>query len=135
MNIAIIGTGNMGGAVARHLAKEHSLTLCNRGIEKGEALATEIGARFVKTPQEAVKGADWVVLAVKPKDLQEIGEQLALTKNQILLSVLGGVSLDALKKAFKILGKRQNIDEKTGAFFASDVKSVKNKNIILNKKF
>jgi pyrroline-5-carboxylate reductase len=100
MKITVIGTGNMGGAVARHLAKEHSLTLCNRSREKGEALASEIGALFVESPQEAVKGADWVVLAVKPKDLQEIGAQLKLTKNQILLSVLGGVTLDVLKKAF-----------------------------------
>ncbi len=100
MNVTIIGSGNMGSALAKHLAKDYSLTLCNRNKEKGQKVAKEVGARFLESPQEAVKEADWVILAIKPKDLHDFGSQVSLTKNQILLSVLGGVSLDSLKQTF-----------------------------------
>ena len=97
MKVALIGCGNMGSAVARHLAKRYELILSNRGEEKGQKLAKELNATFVKNPQEAIQGASWVILAIKPKDLKETSSQLSLEENQTLISVLGGVSIEALK--------------------------------------
>ncbi len=102
MKIAIIGCGNMGSALARHLslAKGTSLILCDRGKEKGPALAKEIGSQFVESPADAIKQADCVILAIKPKDLAHLAPQLDLTKEQTLFSVLSGATLSTLKKLF-----------------------------------
>ena len=100
MKIALIGCGNMGSALARHLAKHYSLTLCNRGKEKGQKLAKEVGAAWAASPAEAVKGADFVVLAIKPKDLSFLSSQISLNKDQTLLSVLAGTSFSLLREKF-----------------------------------
>ena len=64
MRIAIIGTGNVGGAIARGLAgKGHDLILGARDPAGAAALATETGAQ-VAAPAEAAKGADIVILAL-----------------------------------------------------------------------
>lgn len=102
MKIAIIGTGNMGSALARHLARYASLTICNRGKEKGQKIAKEIGAVWVDSPQEAVQEADYVLLSIKPKDLKGIEKKLFLTKKQTLISILAGVPLATLRKSFGI---------------------------------
>ena len=47
-----IGTGNMGGALARALAKNvegDSILLANRTAEKAAALATELGCKAVSS--------------------------------------------------------------------------------------
>jgi len=64
MRIAIIGTGNVGGAIARGLAgKGHDLILGARDPAGAAVLATETGAQ-VALPAEAAKGADIVILAL-----------------------------------------------------------------------
>ncbi len=100
MKIAIIGCGSMGSALARHLSKHASLILCDRGKEKGQALAKEIGAHFIESPGDAIKDAEWVILAIKPKDLKLLAPQLTLTKDQTLFSVLSGATIATLKKLF-----------------------------------
>lgn len=66
MNIAIIGTGNVGSAIARGLAgKGHGLVLGVRDPENADAiaLAARTGARLAM-PAEAAKDAEIVILAL-----------------------------------------------------------------------
>lgn len=66
MRVAIIGTGNVGGAIAKGLAgKGHVLVLGVRDAGKPEvvALAAETGAA-VDSPADAAAGADVVILAL-----------------------------------------------------------------------
>jgi 3-hydroxyisobutyrate dehydrogenase/2-hydroxy-3-oxopropionate reductase len=57
--VAVVGTGRMGSAMARSLARGGSdLVLYNRTPERGAALADELGARVVGTPAEASAVAD-----------------------------------------------------------------------------
>jgi predicted dinucleotide-binding enzyme len=64
MRIAIIGTGNVGGAIARGLAgKGHDLVLGARDPAKVETLAAETGAQ-VASSVAAARGADIVILAL-----------------------------------------------------------------------
>lgn len=58
MKIAFLGTGIMGGPMARNLAAAgHDVTVWNRTREKAEAT----GARVAETPAEAVAGAEAVI--------------------------------------------------------------------------
>lgn len=64
MRIAIIGTGHVGGAIARGLSgKGHQVVLGARDPAGAAALATETGAT-VAPPATAATGADIVVLAL-----------------------------------------------------------------------
>jgi len=76
--IGFIGTGNMGGALARAAAKEpaNRLLLTNRTQAKAEKLAAEIGAEAV-TREQAVAGAEYLFLGVKPQMLPGLAESIA----------------------------------------------------------
>ena len=57
--VAIVGTGRMGSAMARSLARAgHEVIVQNRTRSSCEALAGEIRARVVDTPAEAAAAAD-----------------------------------------------------------------------------
>lgn len=65
--VAILGTGRMGGAMAKALTRAGTpLVLTNRSPAKAEALATELGgtARAVGTAREAAEAADVVISMV-----------------------------------------------------------------------
>ena len=62
--VAVVGTGRMGSAMARALARAgHELVLHNRTADRAEALARELGgrARAARTPAEAAAEADVVL--------------------------------------------------------------------------
>ena len=62
----IIGTGNMGGAVAKAVCRSvggQKLLLCNRSPEKALALADELGCA-VGDARQVVQECDFVFLGV-----------------------------------------------------------------------
>ena len=103
MDIAIIGCGVMGSAFARKWAEHgHLLRLYNRSKGKAETLAAEIGGEFFESAYEACQGADLLLLAMKPKDLEVAGQDLkGLKSHQIVLSVLSGITIERLKGAIR----------------------------------
>jgi 3-hydroxyisobutyrate dehydrogenase-like beta-hydroxyacid dehydrogenase len=57
--VAVVGTGRMGTAMARSLARRGSdLVLYNRTPERCAVLADQLGARVVATPAEAARAAE-----------------------------------------------------------------------------
>ncbi|MFF7365210.1 NAD(P)-binding domain-containing protein [Streptomyces sp. NPDC008125] len=61
LTVSVLGTGIMGAAMARNLARAgHSVQVWNRTRDKAEPLARD-GARIADTPAEAVDGADVVL--------------------------------------------------------------------------
>jgi 3-hydroxyisobutyrate dehydrogenase len=59
--VAVLGTGIMGGPMARNLLRAgHEVTVWNRTVEKAEALEDE-GARVASTPAHAVRDAEIVL--------------------------------------------------------------------------
>lgn len=101
MKVAILGCGIMGSAFARQFALAgHEIILCDRHPDRGQALAGEIGATYLEEPKEAVENVDVVLLAIKPKDLENIAEDLESLEGQVLISILAGTSVEALKKYF-----------------------------------
>jgi predicted dinucleotide-binding enzyme len=62
MKVTIIGSGNMGSALARQVAKAgHSVVVSGRNADKGRELARSVGATF--KDKSAADGADVVIVA------------------------------------------------------------------------
>lgn len=111
MKIAIIGAGNMGGAIARGLAKGslvrvEDIRVSNPSPGKLEALKAEFPDMQVTADNgEAVAGADIVVLAVKPWMVGEVLHKLQLKETQMLISIAAGIKLGDL---WQLLGQKGN---------------------------
>ncbi|MBQ8364608.1 MAG: pyrroline-5-carboxylate reductase [Bacteroidaceae bacterium] len=103
MKIAIIGAGNMGSAIARGLvrtAQGIDVIVSNPSAGKLDTLKKEFPQIEITTDNGmAVKGADFVFLAVKPWKMEEVIAEIkpALNYNkQVIVSVAGGVGSESL---------------------------------------
>jgi NADPH-dependent F420 reductase len=81
MDIAIIGTGNVGSALARAcVAAGHRVVLSARHADHAEKIAAEVGGRAAPGNRDAVRGVDLVVLAVPATAtaavVEELGDEL-----------------------------------------------------------
>ncbi|WP_423130498.1 pyrroline-5-carboxylate reductase [Gaoshiqia sp. Z1-71] len=102
--IAIIGAGNMGGAIARGIIKSaymEASSICIADPKK--SLLEEMSAQGITTFQknmEAVEQADLVIFAVKPYHIESVINEVrpALNVNKILVSIVAGVSLNQLSE-------------------------------------
>ncbi len=81
MRIGIIGTGSMGGILARRLAQlGHHVSIANsRGPENLTALAAEIGATPVSVV-DAAKAGEIVVIAIPTKAVADLPRRLLPTR-------------------------------------------------------
>ena len=102
--LGFIGTGNMGGALARAAAKnaENRVLLFNRTQSKAEALAREIGAEAAAAEQ-LVKEADFLFLGVKPQMLPGLAETLApllqaRESRFVLVTMAAGLTIDTIRE-------------------------------------
>lgn len=107
MKIAIIGAGNMGGAVARGLAQgsiipTENIYVSNPSTAKLTALKSDFPKINITTNnREAATMADMVILAVKPWKVLEVVEEikphLDYTR-QLVASMVGGLTLTQLSE-------------------------------------
>ena len=105
MTIGFIGTGNMGGALARAVAAAgtgDTLLLSNRTEAKAAALAKELGGA-VSDNKTIAERADYIFLGVKPQTLGEvlgeIGGLLSFRADRfVLVSMAAGVSIRSLRQ-------------------------------------
>ena len=102
MKIAIIGAGNMGGSIARGLAKgslidDSNITVSNPSAGKLEQLKKEFPAiTTTHNNVEAITGADIIILAIKPWLINSVVSELKVKSKQILVSVAAGISFEEL---------------------------------------
>lgn len=105
MKITIIGTGNIGGAIARGLAKgsmfKASDITCTVHSEANLEKVKNINPGFHVSldNREAVKDADIIIIAVKPWRVEEIIDQIKSVldyNKQIVVSVAAGITFDML---------------------------------------
>lgn len=110
MKVAVIGAGNMGGALVKGWAKqfakidgENILTVTAHTKRTLERIAMECeGVETVTDNKVAVKGADIIVLAVKPWLIGEVAKEIAPVIDfgkQIIASVAANVSNADLRLA------------------------------------
>jgi pyrroline-5-carboxylate reductase len=102
--IAFIGTGNMGGALARAAAKSplcEKLFLSNRSPEKARKLAEELGAEPTDNRGAAAQ-AEILFLGVKPQGLERmvegIRDVLEARERCVVVSMAAGWTIAELEK-------------------------------------
>lgn len=92
----------MGGSIARGLAKgtiipANDIIVANPSQGKLDALKAEFPAlQITNDNQEAVTGAELIILAVKPWLIKPVLSELKLKSKQLLLSVAAGVPFEEL---------------------------------------
>ena len=101
--IAIIGVGNMGGAIAKGLLKSGSVSAGNIFVsDRKENILGEMqamGINICHQNDEAVRNADVVIVAVKPYHIEGVVEEIKheLTLEKILISIVAGVGIKELE--------------------------------------
>ena len=76
MKIAFIGLGAMGFPMARHLAKQHEVTVWNRTREKAERHAREHGSRLARDLAQCAEAEVIITMLPTSKEVDEIVDQL-----------------------------------------------------------
>jgi pyrroline-5-carboxylate reductase len=109
--IALLGAGNMGRALLGGLLRSDGrgqgldparLRVTRRTQAALDALAAEFpGIHALRDNAGAVRGADLVVLAVKPQQALGVVEEVraAVAPGTLVVSILAGVTTDALREA------------------------------------
>ncbi len=108
MKIGLIGTGNMGAALARAMQRsslQPTLLLANRTAEKAQKLAAQLGGTVV-TNEEAAAQSDFLFLGVKPQGLAALLDTLqsSLSARKIppvLVSMAAGIDTEWLRQHLK----------------------------------
>jgi pyrroline-5-carboxylate reductase len=96
--LAVLGTGKLGGILLRAYLKQglfspKHVTATVRHEEKAASLSNELGVKVGTNNRNAVKGADIILLAVKPQVVGEVLKEIkpALVKNTLIISVAASV--------------------------------------------
>ncbi|QIR69082.1 pyrroline-5-carboxylate reductase [Kocuria sp. KD4] len=111
LTLAFLGTGSMNGAILRGVlaggTEKGAVRATTRSASSGEELRDETGVSVFAGEEDAeanrtaVKGADVVLLGVKPYAILDLAREIApaLDPGTVVVSVAAGVTLDALQKA------------------------------------
>jgi pyrroline-5-carboxylate reductase len=135
MKVALIGVGGLGGALAhgllgghstppgtspgappKHHGPGHVVTLVDRHPDKLAPLLAR-GATVAASAQEAVAGAEVVLLCVKPKDTRALAASVAsaLPRDALLVSCAAGIALAGLRDGAPVARAMPNIGAAKGA--------------------
>jgi pyrroline-5-carboxylate reductase len=107
MKVAVIGGGTMGGALVKsilraRLAAKGDIVVSDVSRERRELLRKKYGVEVGGDNAAAVKGAEVVILAIKPNEMDGVMEQLSVhLKSQLVISIAAGVSLDTICRRLK----------------------------------
>lgn len=104
--LAFIGAGRMAGAIVRGVLKSGNwspadLTCTSAPDGTAEALAAETGIQFTFETSDLIARADWIILACKPQQLDQLPPELApISAGKRVLSILAGSTLQRLEAVF-----------------------------------
>ena len=108
MEVAVIGPGTMGLMIARRfvdsgICREEDLRLSR--VRPGRRAAIEKAlpnVRILTDNREAVRGANLIVLAVKPRSVQPVAAELRseIRDKALIISVVTGLDLETMRSDF-----------------------------------
>lgn len=102
MKVAVIGAGNMGGAIARGLAQgsivgEDDIMVSDPSEQILQKLQEEYPRiRVSSDNQQAIIDADLIIVAVKPWLMKSVLAGLPIQPQQVLVSVAAGITFEQL---------------------------------------
>jgi pyrroline-5-carboxylate reductase len=94
----VMAEGMIAGLLRGRLVDAEHLVASHPRADRRDALASAHGIRTVASNVEAVRGADIVLLAIKPQMLGRVGREIrpALQSGQLVISILAGATTTAL---------------------------------------
>lgn len=105
--LGFIGYGNMGGAIAggvmaSPLASSFSIAAYDVTEAAKEKVET-LGGKWFADPSELAKESDYIILAVKPYQVQDVIRNIlsSLNHDKVVISIAAGQPLSALRTALK----------------------------------
>jgi pyrroline-5-carboxylate reductase len=102
MIVGFAGSGNIGAAMARGWASgeggPEKMLFTDSGSGRAAALADEVGGEALGSNRELADRADLLILAVKPKDLDEVAAEAESAP--AVVSMLGATPLTRVADAF-----------------------------------
>lgn len=102
--LTFIGAGNMASAIIRGLLAQgmpaQAMTATGIDPEGLAALRSELGIHTSGDNAQAVRGADIVVMAVKPQQLREVchGLREAVAHQPLIISIAAGVAMASIQQ-------------------------------------
>ncbi|WP_405803631.1 NAD(P)-binding domain-containing protein [Streptomyces sp. NBC_00210] len=128
MTTAIVGVGNIGSAVARHLVTGgESVVLAGKGASRAEELADELGplARAASV-QDAITGADTVVFAIWLDAMRELIPQVRpLLEGKVVIDPSNPIAFDDTGQVRRSLPEGQSAGSVIAALLPANAHYVK----------
>ncbi|SFU37926.1 pyrroline-5-carboxylate reductase [Pustulibacterium marinum] len=103
MKIAILGTGNLGLAIAKGLIVNNAITtlyLTKRNISSIESYAEYGNVTITTDNREAVEKSDIIIFAIQPRHMEMVLEEVKdlLTEKHVLISVVTGFKIPKIEE-------------------------------------
>lgn len=134
MKILIIGGGNMGLTYARsfirsNIVSAEEMMILEKSPQKAVELSTLGIGKIFGQPQDCLKKADLVILAVKPQDVTALFKSARheTDPQQVFLSIMAGITIDSIRSGLgvdKVIRAMPNLPAQIGmgmtAFTSTD---------------
>ena len=107
MKVTVIGGGTMGMALVKsilraRLAAKGDIVVSDVSLERREMVRKRFGVAVTDDNASAVKGADTVILAIKPQEMDGVMDQLSgHLESQLVISIAAGVTLESISRRLK----------------------------------
>ena len=107
--VTIVGSGNMGSALARGLVavgEDYTINLCDRNQAKLSSFTETPRLRIVAELSKDDFASDALVLCIKPQDLPSLAESLRrkISGSTLVVSILAGTPLVSISQAVQFNG-------------------------------
>lgn len=102
-----------------HIAKREAMMILEKSPEKAEELAKKDIGTVYGTPEDCIRKADLIILAVKPQDASTLFENIRslVHPQQVFLSIMAGVKIQTIADALgvqKIIRAMPNLPAQIG---------------------
>lgn len=95
MNITLIGTGNMGSALAKQLTRAgHAVRITARDLAKAQALAAANPGAVAAAPADALAGSDVVIVATGYADAVPALHSLGSLAGKVVIDITNPLTAD-----------------------------------------
>src|SRR5579871_3257942 len=117
--VAFLGAGKMGGIILQALLKSGMLSAKSTcatvaHAERAKALANKLKVKVGTNNVDAVKGADIIVIGVKPQVVEDVIREISghMTSKQVIVSVAASVPTSMIEKNLPPHGPRHRAKAK-----------------------